>query len=53
MATAVLLPVAAFVIGFVAVLFFERPKHAGYARAPAPAASADSGARVAGPRGTS
>jgi len=35
MATTVLLPTAAFVVGFVAVLFFERPKHAGYAGGPA------------------
>ncbi len=43
MATSVLLPAAAFVIGFVAVLFFERPRHAGYAgaAAPAPAAAAE------------
>lgn len=42
MSTAVLLPVAAFLIGFVAVLFFEKPRHAGYAAAPAaPTASAD------------
>jgi EmrB/QacA subfamily drug resistance transporter len=37
MSSAVLLPVAAFVVGFIAVLFFEKPKHAGYARAAAPA----------------
>jgi EmrB/QacA subfamily drug resistance transporter len=36
MATSVLLPVAAFILGFVAVLFFEKPKHAGYAATPAP-----------------
>ncbi len=35
MATSVLLPVAAFVLGFIAVLFFEKPRHAGYAAAPA------------------
>jgi MFS family permease len=41
MSSAVLLPVAAFVVGFIAVLFFEKPKHAGYtnAHAPAPAAA--------------
>ncbi|MFC7493125.1 MULTISPECIES: DHA2 family efflux MFS transporter permease subunit [unclassified Nocardioides] len=37
MATSVLLPVAAFALGFVAVLFFEKPRHAGYASAAAPA----------------
>jgi EmrB/QacA subfamily drug resistance transporter len=37
MATSVLLPVAAFVVGFVAVLFFEKPRHEGYGGAPAPA----------------
>ncbi len=31
MATSVLLPVAAFVLGFIAVLFFERPRHQGWA----------------------
>jgi EmrB/QacA subfamily drug resistance transporter len=40
MSAAVLLPVAAFVLGFIAVLFFEKPKHAGYARGAAPAAPA-------------
>jgi EmrB/QacA subfamily drug resistance transporter len=40
MATSVLLPVAAFVVGFVAVLFFEKPRHEGYGGAPAPAAPA-------------
>ena len=37
MASAVLLPTFAFLIGFVAVLFFEKPRHAGYAAAPAAA----------------
>ncbi|GAB3198807.1 MFS transporter [Nocardioides hungaricus] len=41
MSTAVLLPVGAFVIGFVAVLFFERPRHAGFSGVAAPAAGAD------------
>ena len=36
MATSVLLPVAAFVLGFIAVLFFEKPQHTGYAAAPRP-----------------
>jgi len=36
MASAVLLPVFAFVIGFVAVLFFEKPRHEGYATQGAP-----------------
>ena len=36
MATSVLLPVFAFLVGLVAVLFFERPRHAGYAGAVAP-----------------
>jgi EmrB/QacA subfamily drug resistance transporter len=45
MSTAVLLPVLVFVVGLVAVLFFEKPRHAGYAGAtspvsPAPAAPA-------------
>ena len=40
MSTAVLLPVGAFVLGFIAVLFFEKPKHAGYAGAAAPAPAA-------------
>ena len=40
MATAMLLPVGVLVIGFVAVLFFETPKHVGYASAAAPAAPA-------------
>jgi MFS family permease len=40
MATAVLLPVAAFVIGFVAVLFFEKPRHQGWTQAPAPESAA-------------
>ena len=35
MATSVLLPTAAFVLGFIAVLFFEKPVHAGYGGAPA------------------
>ncbi|WP_344147696.1 DHA2 family efflux MFS transporter permease subunit [Nocardioides koreensis] len=34
MATSVLLPVAAFVLGFVAVLFFEKPRHQGWTRVP-------------------
>ncbi|GAA4707670.1 DHA2 family efflux MFS transporter permease subunit [Nocardioides conyzicola] len=40
MASAVLLPTFAFLIGFVAVLFFEKPRHAGYAAAGAPAPAA-------------
>jgi EmrB/QacA subfamily drug resistance transporter len=40
MATSVLLPVAAFVLGFIAVLFFQKPRHAGYASSPEPAANA-------------
>jgi MFS family permease len=40
MATAVLLPVAAFVIGFVAVLFFEKPRHQGWTQAAAPESTA-------------
>jgi EmrB/QacA subfamily drug resistance transporter len=36
MATSVLLPTAAFVLGFLAVLFFEKPSHAGYAGAATP-----------------
>jgi MFS family permease len=35
MAMSVLLPTAAFVLGFLAVLFFEKPSHAGYAGAAA------------------
>jgi EmrB/QacA subfamily drug resistance transporter len=34
MATSILLPVAAFVLGFIAVLFFQKPQHAGYASSP-------------------
>jgi MFS family permease len=40
MATAMLLPVAVLLIGLVAVLFFERPKHAGFAPAPSAARAA-------------
>ena len=40
MATSILLPIAILVLGFVAVLFFERPKHAGFAAAAAPAPAA-------------
>ena len=41
MAQTMLLPPAVLVLGLVAVLFFERPRHAGYAaRQAAPAASA-------------
>ena len=36
MASAVLLPTFAFLIGLVAVLFFEKPRHAGFAVTPAP-----------------
>jgi hypothetical protein len=40
MATAMLLPPAVLVVGLVAVLFFERPRHEGYApTAPLPAAT--------------
>ncbi|MEI5674216.1 MULTISPECIES: DHA2 family efflux MFS transporter permease subunit [unclassified Nocardioides] len=42
MAASTLLPAAVLVIGLVAVLFFERPGHAGFgAAAPAPAAAAE------------
>ena len=34
MATSVLLPVAAFVLGFIAVLFFQKPRHQGWATGP-------------------
>jgi len=34
MATSVLLPVAAFVLGFIAVLFFEKPQHQGWTAVP-------------------
>ena len=40
MAQAMLLPPAALLIGLAAVIFFERPQHAGYAPAAAPAAAA-------------
>ncbi|MBB6628377.1 DHA2 family efflux MFS transporter permease subunit [Nocardioides sp. KIGAM211] len=40
MAQTMLLPPAVLVLGLLAVLFFERPRHAGYAAAPAPAAPA-------------
>ena len=35
MSDALYLPIALFVVGFIAVMFYERPKHAGYAGAPA------------------
>ena len=38
-----LLPPAVLVLGLVAVLFFERPRHAGYAAAPAPAGASAGG----------
>jgi len=38
MATSVLLPVAAFVLGFIAVLFFQKPRHQGWSTAPDAAA---------------
>jgi MFS family permease len=44
MATAVLLPVAAFVLGFLAVLFFEKPRHSGYTGVPAAGSAATSSA---------
>jgi EmrB/QacA subfamily drug resistance transporter len=40
MSDALFLPVGLFVIGFVAVLFYEAPKHAGFAGAATPAAPA-------------
>jgi len=39
MAQAMLLPAAVLVLGLLAVLFFERPRHAGFAAAPAPVAA--------------
>ena len=45
MAQTMLLPPAALVLGLVAVLFFERPRHAGYAAAPAPAGASAGGER--------
>ncbi len=43
MATSMLLPAAVLVLGLVASLLFERPRHAGYAGAASAAASADAG----------
>jgi MFS family permease len=43
MAQTMLLPPAALVLGLVAVLFFERPRHAGYAAAPVPAGASAGG----------
>ncbi len=40
MATSILLPVAAFVLGFAAVLFFEKPRHQGWSAEPAGAPGA-------------
>jgi EmrB/QacA subfamily drug resistance transporter len=40
MATSILLPVAAFVLGFAAVLFFEKPRHQGWSAQPAGAPGA-------------
>ncbi|GAB3793275.1 DHA2 family efflux MFS transporter permease subunit [Nocardioides ungokensis] len=39
MATSILLPTAAFILGFVAVLFFQKPRHQGWGTAPAAAAT--------------
>lgn len=39
MADALLLPVCLFVVGFIAVLFYEAPKHAGFGGAPAGASA--------------
>ncbi|MFC4784434.1 DHA2 family efflux MFS transporter permease subunit [Nocardioides sp. MAHUQ-72] len=45
MATSVLLPTAAFVLGFIAVLFFEKPKHQGFGVTAGESAAPGTGAR--------
>jgi hypothetical protein len=39
MKDSMLLPTALFIVGFIAVMYYERPRHAGFGSAAAPAAA--------------